>query len=56
MSAMPGTDFVSVQRVPTTVKGLKQALTNQPVLVGVDASDWSDYYDVSLTHLSSAGV
>ena len=44
---MPGTDFVSVQRVPTTVQGLKQALTNQPVIVGVDASDWSDYYDVS---------
>ena len=47
VSAMPGTDFVSVQRVPTTVQGLKQALTNQPVIVGVDASDWSDYYDVS---------
>lgn len=54
MSAMSGTDFVSVQRVPTTVKGLKQALTNQPVLVAVDASDWGDYYDVSLTSLSCA--
>ena len=48
VSAMVGTDFVSVQTVPTTVQGLKQALTNQPVIVGVDASDWSDYYDVSL--------
>ena len=49
MSAEAGTSFVSVQRVPTTTMGLKQALTNQPVIVGVDASDWSGYYNVSFT-------
>lgn len=47
VSVMPGTNFSSVQQVPTTTKGLKQALTNQPVIVGVDASDWAEYYDVS---------
>ena len=46
MSAEAGTNFVSVQRVPTTTEALKQAVTNQPVIVGVDAGDWSDYYDV----------
>ena len=48
MSAEAGTSFVSVQRVPTTTLALKQAITNQPVVVGVDASDWSDYYNVTL--------
>ena len=48
MSAEAGTNFVSVQRVPTTTLALKQAITNQPVVVGVDASDWSTYYNVRL--------
>ena len=46
MSAEAGTNFVSAQRVPTTKKALKQAVTNQPVIVGVDAGDWSGYYNV----------
>ena len=47
VSVEEGTSFVSVQRVPTTTKALKQAVTMQPVIVGVDASDWSYYYSVS---------
>lgn len=47
VSVEDGTSFISVQRVPTTTKALKQAVTMQPVIVGVDASDWSDYYSVS---------
>ena len=42
--AEAGTSFMSVQRVPTTTLALKQAVTNQPVVVGVDASDWSAVY------------
>ena len=38
------TSFESVQRVPPTTKALKQAVTMQPVIVGVDASDWSTNY------------
>lgn len=43
------TSFESVQRVPPTTKALKQAVTMQPVIVGVDASDWStNYLNVSV--------
>lgn len=43
------TSFESVQRVPPTTKALKQAVTMQPVIVGVDASDWStNYLNVSI--------
>ncbi|KAL3131020.1 hypothetical protein ABBQ38_000342 [Trebouxia sp. C0009 RCD-2024] len=44
VTAKGGTSFMSVQRVPTTTLALKQAVTMQPVAVGVDASDWSQSY------------
>lgn len=43
---------MSVQRVPTTTLALKQAVTMQPVAVGVDASDWSQSYYAVRTCLS----
>lgn len=46
VSVKEGTSFVSVQRVPPTTEALKQAVTMQPVAVGVDASDWSYYFSV----------
>ena len=49
VSVKSNTSFASVQNVPTTTKALKQAVTMQPVIVGVDASDWStSYYYVSI--------
>lgn len=48
VSVKSNTSFVSVQNVPTTTQALKQAVTMQPVIVGVDASDWStNYYYVN---------
>ena len=50
VSVKANTSFASVQNVPTTTKALKQAVTMQPVIVGVDASDWStNYYYVSFS-------
>lgn len=49
VSVKSNTSFASVQNVPTTTRALKQAVTMQPVIVGVDASDWStNYYYVSI--------
>ena len=53
VSVKSNTSFASVQNVPTTTKALKQAVTMQPVIVGVDASDWStSYYYVGIFYLN----
>ena len=36
-----------MENTPTTVQGLKQALSQQPVAVAVDATSWSTYTSVS---------
>lgn len=39
--------FDAVETVPSTVLALKQAVSQQPVAVGVVASSWGGYQGVS---------